>query len=197
MPKSIRGVTGGALAAALLATAGCASQSTPYQPLSSASRVAGGYADRQLADDRFVVTFAGNELTSRETVESYLLYRAAELTVERGYDWFVIVDREMDHKIEREIRPDLTYDPWFGPAYSHWKPYWRYYDAAHGWREWDPYHGDRFWTHEIDVRTIEQFEATAEVRLGRGARPAGEPNASDARTVMAEIGPRVHRIQDQ
>jgi hypothetical protein len=181
-----RSSVAGALAA-LLALAGCASSSTPYQPLSSTSQVSGGYADHKLAEGRFRVTFAGNRLTSRETVETYLLYRAAELTLAQGYDWFVVVDHEMDHRITRELRPDPYYDPAFGILYGEWRPYWRYYGPG-GWREWDPYHGDRFWAEEI---ASEEFEATAEIRMGKGAIPAAESKAMDARMVAEEIGPQV------
>ncbi|OYW82700.1 MAG: hypothetical protein B7Z20_13560, partial [Sphingobium sp. 32-64-5] len=73
-----------AAAAALMALAGCAT-STPYQPLSPSNQVSGGYSDEQLAPDRFRVTFAGNTLTSRDKVEGFLLYRAAELTVRQNY----------------------------------------------------------------------------------------------------------------
>lgn len=186
----MRTLTRTAIAAALaaLALGGCASSSTPYQPLSSASQVAGGYTDRQLTEGRFQVTFAGNRLTSRETVESYLLFRAAELTLTQGYDWFVVVDKEMDHKITRETRSDPAYRPWFAPEYGEWRPYWRYYESGHGWREWDPYHGDRFWTEEV---TSEEFEATAEIRMGRGAIPADENAAMEARMVQAELRPRI------
>lgn len=182
-----RSVVAGALAA-LLALSGCASSSTPYQPLSSASQISGGYTDHQLGEGRYRVTFAGNRLTSRETVESYLLFRSAQLTLEQGYDWFVVVDHEMDHRITREIRPDPYYRPWFSPSYGDWRPYWRYYEPEFGWREWDPYHGDRFWTEEV---TTEEFEAAAEIRMGKGAIPAGETAAMDARKVSAELGPRI------
>lgn len=177
----------GALAAALV-VGGCASSGTPYQPLSASSEIAGGYSDTKLSEGRYRVVFAGNRLTSRETVESYLLFRAAELTLAEGYDWFVVVDHEMDHRITREIRDDPLYRPWFGSAYGEWRPYWRYRDARDAWREWDPYHGDPFWSIEV---TSEQFEATAEIRMGKGPIPAGETEAMDARKVGAEIGPRV------
>ena len=48
--------------------------------------------------------FHGNSLTSRETVEAYLLYRAAELTIERGGDWFTILDREDAREVFQETR---------------------------------------------------------------------------------------------
>ena len=190
MPASPRPLLRPAIAAALLSLAACATP-TPYQPLSSASEIEGGYTDRQLAEDRYRVTFAGNMLTERERVESYLLFRSAELTLEKGYDWFLIVDHEMDHEIAREIRRDPAYTPWFGSAYAEWRPYWRYQGQGQAWRDWDPYHGDRFWTHDVDIVTVERFEATAEIKLGRGQAPAGESQYFDARNVIADIGPRV------
>ena len=189
-----RSIFGGALAAALLLVSGCAT-STPYQPLSASSAVSGGYTDQRLGENRFRVTFAGNTLTSRERVETYLLFRAAELTVEQGYDWFVVVDHEMDHEIERQIVPDPNYRPWYDPAYGTWRPYWRYWDQG-GWRDWDPYHGDRFWTRDVDIRTVERFEATAEIRLGRGLVPSGEDEALAAHEVIARIGPQIEYPND-
>jgi len=178
--------------AALLALGGCASASTPYQPRSSASEIEGGYSDQKLTEGRYRVTFAGNRLTSRETVEGYLLFRAAELTLAEGYDWFVVVDREMDHRITREIREDPYYRPWFSPSYGDWRPYWRYHGSGYGWRDWDPYHGDRFWTEES---VSQEFEATAEIRMGRGAIPSAEEQAVDARKVTADIARRGETVR--
>lgn len=178
-------------AATMLSLAGCVSADTPYQALSSASRVSGGYADERLAEDRYRVTFAGNTFTSRERVESYLLFRSAELTLQQGFDWFLVQDQEMDHLIEREIRPDPYFRPWYGPQYEEWRPYWRYRTPGAGWQEWDPYHGDRFWAGRVDVRTVERFEATAEIKLGRGDTPVGEGAYFDARRVMADIGSQI------
>lgn len=180
----------GAAALALLA-AGCAGKPTPYQPISSSSRVAGGYSETRLAADHFRVTFAGNSFTSRERVEASLLYRAAELTLQERYDWFVIEDREVEHQVERDLRPDPRYRPWFYENYSYWRPYWRYYGPRSGWRTWDPYFGDPFWADRIDTRTVERFEVSAEIRMGRGAMPQGNGKAFDARDVIARIGPQI------
>ena len=51
----------------------------------------GGYSDARIDANTFLVEFHGNGFTSRQTVETYLLYRCAEVTVEAGYDFFVIV----------------------------------------------------------------------------------------------------------
>ena len=115
---------GFAMGALLLLPSAC-STSTPYQPLSMLSPISGGYSDERLGEDRYHVDFAGNTLTSRERVESYLLFRAAQLTVEQGADWFVVVDHEMDHEFEIVVRADPTYRPFFSAVYGEWRPYWR------------------------------------------------------------------------
>ena len=104
--------------AACLAITACATP-TPYQPYRPGAVVSGGFSEVRIGRDRIRVTFAGNSLTSRETVERYLLYRAAELTVENGYDWFAMADRRTD----RESRTIVRRDP-FG--YDYWQPTWAY-----------------------------------------------------------------------
>lgn len=51
---------------------------TPYQPATLNHPAAGGYSDQQIEANRSRVTFAGNSMTSRQTVETFLLYRAAQ-----------------------------------------------------------------------------------------------------------------------
>ncbi len=76
-----------------LLVAGCATP-TPYGPAVEGK----GYSELQTENDRFRVSFSGNSLTPRETVESYLLYRAAEITLQQGYDRFRIVERDVESK---------------------------------------------------------------------------------------------------
>lgn len=180
------------LAAAALALGACATP-TPYQPNIRGQKVSGGYSEVQLEADRFRVTFTGNSLTSRETVEGSLLYRAAELTVQQGYDWFFILDRQTDRDTRTYVEPDPFYRPWYGPSYGYWRPYWRYYGGSFGWRSWDPYWGSPFWADQMDVRTVTRFEASAEIQMRRGPKPADEPRAFDARSVMATLGPQIQR----
>lgn len=196
MPRILPKAMMAALATSLLMTTGCVSSSTPYQPISAANRIAGGYSDEQIGEDRYRISFAGNSLTSREQVESYLLFRAAELTLERGYDWFVIEDRVLEHEVERVSRRDPLYDPWYDGYYGYWRPYWRYYGAA-GWRAWYPYYGHSFWTDHVDIREVQRFEAIAEVKLGDGSMPEGNSRAFEAREVAERIGPHVKYPGDQ
>ena len=187
-----------AVAAAGLALAiglaSCATP-TPYQPNLPGGSTSGGYSELRLEPNRFRVNFQGNSLTSRETVEGYLLFRAADLTVQQGYDWFSIVDRETDRKTRTYVDPDPLYRPWYGGAYSYWRPYWRYYGRGYGWRTWDPFWGDPFWASRVDVRTVDRFEATAEVFMGKGPKPADDVRAFDARAVIENLRPRIQYPQ--
>jgi hypothetical protein len=185
-------MTGMFVAAALVtALMGCTS-ATPYQPQVAGQRVAGGYSEERLAEDRYRVNFAGNSLTSRDRVEGYLLYRAAELTVQAGYDWFLIIDRLTARESETYVDPDPFYDPWYGRGYGYWRPHWRYWRGG-AWEVWHPEYGGRFWGDSVDIRTVERFEAHAEIVFRRGAVPAGEERAFDARRVMADLGPTLER----
>lgn len=176
-----------AAAAAALAVSACAVTPTPYQPASAGSRAnAYGYSDQQIEPDRFRVSFAGNSYTERETVERYLLYRAAQLTVERGYDHFILADRDTDKKTRTYVN-----QPFGGfSSFGYWSPYWRYYGAGYGWRGWDPFFGGPFFDRTVDVRTVERYEALAEIVLGRGPKPQNV-RAFDARAVLQSLGPSV------
>jgi hypothetical protein len=173
-----------ATAAALLVAA-CATP-TPYQPLGAqGTGASGGYANVRIAADRYRVTFAGNSLTSRERVETYLLYRAAELTLEQGYDSFTIVERATDRNVETRVYRDP-----FGPGpYRWWRPSWRY-RGSFGWRTWDPWFGDPFWGDSIDVSTIQRFETDAEIVMSHGRR-ANDTKSFDAHEVIANLGPSI------
>jgi hypothetical protein len=169
-------------AVAALALSACAT-ATPYQPAGyNGSR--GGYAEQRLEDNRYRVTFAGNSVTSREQVEMSLLLRAAELTAQSGYDWFSTTNRSTD----RDVRYVRDVDPFYNRYSPFWGPSWRYYRGG-AWSAWN----DPFWGSSNMMREIERFEANTEIVMGRGAKPANDANAFDAREVISNIGPRLTR----
>jgi len=176
-----------AAVAAVLTLSACAT-ATPYQP-AGLNGTRGGYAEQRLESDRYRVTFAGNSVTSREQVEMSLLLRAAELTAQNGYDWFATVNRATDRDTRLQSYGDPFRDPFYGRYSPFWGPSWRYYRSGL-WSRWD----DPFWGRDdFDVRQIDRYEATSEVVMGRGPKPAADPNAFDAREVIANVGPRVTR----
>jgi hypothetical protein len=178
-----KAMSSAALAIAALSLASCATP-TPYRPATGYDRT--GYAEQRIAANRYRVTFSGNSMTSREKVERYLLYRAAQLTVEQGYGWFTMADRATE-------RHSSTYvDRPFGAGpYGWWGPSWRYRGAGFGWRRWDPLGGDPFWDRNVDIRTVNRYEADAEIVFGQGPRPAQDLRAFDASEVLQNLGPGI------
>lgn len=81
----------GVLAAAAVLV-GCASSSVDYSPADGPG--AEGYSERAISSDRYSVTFVGDSSTELATVQDYALLRAAELTVQKNYDWFSVASRE-------------------------------------------------------------------------------------------------------
>ncbi|HEV2363102.1 MAG TPA: hypothetical protein VGS12_02775 [Caulobacteraceae bacterium] len=180
-----------ALVAAIALAAGLSGceTATPYQPMAHGTKVWGGFTDQRIEPDRYRVTFQGNSVTSRKTVETYLLYRAAELTTAQGYDWFEAAERHTDRSVETYVEGD----PFF-----YWHPYWRFYGgfrhhAFGGWSGWGPWWGDPFWGPDFDVQTIERYEASIEIVMHHGPKPAGDARAFDAHAVVANLGPTIVR----
>lgn len=182
-----RGTAMALLASAMLVVAGCATE-TAYRPATGSGFERAGYSDRMIEPNRFMVSFAGNSYTSRDTVERYLLYRAAELTVQQGYDYFILSDRNTDKRTRTYATPSFAGGPY---GYGYWGPSWRYRGRGFGWRSWDPFWGDPFFDRSIDVQTIDKYEASAEIVLGRGPKPKDNVRAFDAREVMRNLGPTI------
>lgn len=172
------------LAAALALAGGFAARAAPVQAPPA------GYSEVQVEPGRWRVGYAGKTVTSREAAEAYLLYRAAELTLQQGADWFEIVDRHGERDASAYVLPDPRYSPWH--AYGAWRPLWRY-DLARsaGWRTWDPWRGDPFWADIVDPQAVERFEVAAEIVIRRGAKPANDPRAFDARAVISDLRARI------
>ena len=166
---------------------------TPYQPDIAGQKISGGYSEARIADNRYQVNFSGNTLTSRDRVEGYLLYRAAELTLEKGYDWFEINDRLTERDVHTYVAPDPFYEPYYGSIYGYWRPHWRYYRPGGGWYWWHPEWGSPFWADRIDMRTVERFEAHAEIEMFNGPVPVNNHRAFDARQVISELEPTIER----
>lgn len=167
------------IAAALAALVSACATATPYQPRSGSDGY--GFSDQAIESNRARITFRGNTLTDRETVETYMLYRAAELTVERGFDHFIIADRGTDEN--RRLQG-------VGGSGFHRYPFgYRYFHPAWGWSPWY----DPFWDPPESYREVTRYEAAAEITMYRGAKPAENPNAFDARDVMTNLGPNIAR----
>ena len=74
---------------------------TTYQSAAQSGRHT-GYSETVIDTNRVRVSFRGATGASRASVETNLLYRGAELTLARGYDYFVVVDHSVDPEVEVE-----------------------------------------------------------------------------------------------
>ena len=163
--------------AALMVLGACAT-ATPYQAATDHQR---GYANQQIESDRWQISFAGNSLTDRQTVETYLLYRAAELTDMEGYDYFSVVQRATDE--DRRVVSSGFHDPFYSGFYCNYSFYGRAGRLRGYPRSWyarrAAYRGfhspfayrDPFWDSGWDYREIIRYEATSEIIMGKGEKP--------------------------
>lgn len=162
--KTLFAVLGLGLAAA------CASV-TPYGP----SRGGVGYTDQALDDGRYRITFEGNSSTDLATIENYVLYRAAEVTLAAGGDHFVILDSSTE-----TARRFQTNGTTFGGAGFGRRGF--FYGGGFG-------TGFASTTATTRERTAYTVGAVIEVR--RGDKPSGAPDAYDARQLIDNLGPAV------
>jgi len=166
-----------AVAAGLLTA--CAT-ATPYQPGAGGTPGAYGFTEQQIESNRTRITFRGNTLTDRETVETYLLYRAAEITTQGGFDYFIVANRDTEgHSRLQSVGPR---SPRFG--FDYW-----YFSPRRGWSPWY----DPFWAEPSSYREVTRYEAVAEIAMFRGQKPADDPNAFDAREVQQNLQGRITR----
>ena len=193
------------IGASVLLTA-CAT-ATPYEAASRPG--ASGYSSTQIENNRHAVSFSGNSLTDQETVETYLLYRAAELTVNSGYDYFTVAEKDTQEKT-RVMSTGSSLGSRFGYGSAFHRGFhcsYDFYSPRFGWRSRIgalsasrmrgrsyPYgFGGRFrdpFFDDVNYREITQYKATANIRLHTGIKPSSD-NAFDARQVMENLGPKV------
>jgi hypothetical protein len=195
-----------ALAASTFVVAGCATETT-YRPAQGRGFYRTGFSEQRIEPDRFIVSFGGNSVTERDTVERYLLFRAAELTLQQGYDYFVTAERDTDRQTRTYSTPGLGYGGFgyggFGPGFGGWGPAWNFYGRGFGYRRfgggfgYGGFGGFGGFGNDFDIRQVDRFEATAEIVLRRGPIPRDNLRAFDARRVIDTIGPSVVLPQDR
>lgn len=161
-------------AAALGLLVACATPA-PYAP-----RVPGqstGYTDRALTATRYRVTFTGNANTPRETVENYLLLRAAEVTRAAGYTHFVFDDRDTQAQTRYSAFPQPMgpgWGWWGGPGYWRFRPSWGYYGG------FGP---------DVNIVSTTRYEGFAEIVLLTADQASREPRAINAAEVISHLSP--------
>jgi hypothetical protein len=157
----------------LCLVAACA-KPTPYQPANGGY----GYSEQQIEDKRYRVSFEGNASTPRAEVQNYLLYRAAELTVQNGFDYFIIVDRDLERSTR--YRNEAYIDD-FGCRYR----------DRYGYRRSI---GPRYVSG--NSYPIDEYSGTADILLAEGEKPADDANAYDALDVLQRLQPTIRQPEE-
>jgi hypothetical protein len=161
-------LTFGLIAASALALSACASLA-PYGPQQSARGQ--GFSEQQIETNRFRVTYNG--VGAPGPVADRALFRAAQLTVDQGYDWFEVTQRWIDGRPDSAggVRPSVSIGAGSG----------RY----GGWSTSGVGVGLGF-----DLSGPQPTSTTLEMVMGRGAKP-DRPDAYDARRVQDAIRNRL------
>ncbi len=160
------------LAAFVLAS--CAG-STPYTQAQNGGGY--GFSEQKIEEGRYRITFRGNSMTPRETVENYLLYRAAELTLAKGYKYFVVVADDTEKTTTYRSSGSAYYG-----YYGHGRPF-PYY--GHGWG-WGSSLGGP------SISSSSRYSAIAYIKMYDGEKP-NLPAAYDAGQVLDNLRPLIQR----
>ncbi|MGE0664807.1 MAG: hypothetical protein AB7H66_04705 [Hyphomonadaceae bacterium] len=171
------------LVAALCAGTMLAACATPG--LYQARAGEGGYAETRISDARWHVEFVGDTVSSPETVETYLLYRSAELTLERGYDWFAPSAPAMAGEEDIVVSaPRAEAAP--APV---WRPQWRRRSRSR-WTDWDPAGPPTPEALPPAPQGVTHYSASADIVMGRLPAPEG---AFNARETLNALEPSIVR----
>ena len=140
-----------------------ASCATPYQPLG----FRGGYSDFRIDHNTFQIRFRGNGSTPRERVETFFLYRCAEITARGGYDYFIITGQETESQVSAITIPGIS------ATIS------RIFPAEPLKRE--------------ETLYFISYVVTARIRAFNGEKPRDLANAHEAKELIRRLEPRVER----
>jgi hypothetical protein len=146
----------------------------------------GRFASTEVGAGRFELTYSGEQFGSRDTVESYLLYRAAVLARKNRATSFLLL--YLPGEGGPSVHPALPKRP-SGPNYGHWQPHWNYYVTGTGWQPWRPEWGAAFWADEIDLARVQSYEAHAIIELLKDDRPREDQPVFNVNDVITHLEP--------
>lgn len=134
----------------------------------------GGYTDARIDDNTFSISVDTNGFTSQQTTSMQALYRAAELTIENGFDYYFIASNATNSTSTAMAMPgssisNTTINAYGSTAYA------------------------RTNTTSIPIAAIPVVfpNSTLIIKTFKGVKPEGATNAYDARTVIKYLGPQI------
>jgi hypothetical protein len=141
---------------------------------------AAGYSEQMLDSNHWRVRYTGTTRMSSADVQDYALMRAAQLTLEKGGQWFQVVssDTDTDLKTRSSIETD------FGPDYA----VRRSCGLLGCTTEAVPVITR---TQRETVETRKVYEHVLEIMMGHGEKIAGSPRVYDASQTFQNLNARL------
>lgn len=145
---------------------------TPYGPYG----ILGGFTDSRIDENTFSISVDTNGFTTQQTTSMHALYRAAELTVENGFDFFVVASGASYSNSMAMVMPSsstsrTTINTYGSSSTAYARTTTNYAPTT--------------------VMPMVFPNSTLIIKSFKGAKPENVPNAYDARGVMKYLGPQI------
>jgi hypothetical protein len=163
----------GLIALALTILCGCVP--APYRALHTNlwDIATDGYEDTQIDSNTFRISYLGQSGVLQTTADLYGMFRCAELTVEKGYDYFVVLEESSNKDINTNASNSLS---------THTDPPGRSGAPA-----------ITTVRSTTTVSTSSQYSTVRQIKVYRGSKPEENPHAYNAREVMSYLEPKIKK----
>jgi hypothetical protein len=140
-----------------------------------------GYSETPIDSSTYQVTYAGDNTMPPDLVDRYALYRSAEVTVAKGFDYFVVMDGQanastMTNVMQNAGTPTTTIEHDIDPQTGKMIPV-----AV-------TTSNPSYMTTTSTAHTV-----TKTIRMFKGARPTDQTQAFDAKSMVTMMAPSIQR----
>ena len=128
----------------------------------------GGYSSTQIDQNTFRVSYEGDIGTDAGKVNDFLMYRAAELTMQSGYDYFVFTNKDVTKQTQTQCQQQNNFD--------------------------NKKNKNNYPTSSTkNCSESVAYTVTANIKMYKGKKPESNINAYDAMNLMQYMGPNIKR----
>lgn len=144
----------------------------------------GGYTDTRINSNTSIISFDGNVFTSPQEVETYVLYRAARVTMENGYNYFIITSTSTS-PININVQTQVHYHDYItNPPTLH-----RTYYTSETYQSYSTSRTSLQLFYRKLCDKSDLHSATVVIKMFSGNIPPGLPNAYTATDIIAHLSP--------
>jgi hypothetical protein len=140
-----------------------------------------GYSEMPMDSTTYQVTYTGDQTTPADVVDRYALFRSAELTVAKGFNYFIVMDGSANANITSTTIPGME---------SHNTTIEHHVDPQTG--QMIPV-AVTTTSQDYSTSTSTTHTVTKTIRMFKGERPGDNAHAFDAKSMISVMGPSVQR----